>query len=63
MTARDMTIFYYIAQERGVAKGSSISQVAKLNGDNFSDERSEYKLSNGWSRSYRETKLLPASGK
>ena len=38
----------------GVAKGSSISWVAKFKGD----ENSECKLSNGWSRSYREIKML-----
>ena len=38
----------------GVAKGSSISWVAKLKGD----KSSECKLSNGWSRSYREIKML-----
>ena len=36
----------------GVARGSSISWVAKLKGD----EHSGCKLSNGWLRSYRETK-------
>ena len=43
----------------GVAKGSSISWVAKLKGD----ENSEFKLSNGRSRSYREMKLLLSAGK
>ena len=38
----------------GVAKGSSISWVAKFKGD----KNSECKLSNGWSRSYGETKPL-----
>ena len=38
----------------GVAKGSSISWVAKFKGD----ENSECKLSNGWSRSYREIEPL-----
>ena len=37
-----------------VAKGSSISWVAKFKGD----KTSECKLSNGRSRSYREIKLL-----
>ena len=37
----------------GVAKGSSISWVATLKGDN----NSECKLSNGWSRSYKVMKL------
>ena len=37
-------------QRQGVVKGSSASWVAKFKGD----ENSECKLSNGWSRSYRE---------
>ena len=42
----------------GVAKGSSISWLAKFKGD----KTPECKLSNGRSRSYRETKLLLSSG-
>ena len=42
----------------GAAKGSSISWVAKLKGD----KNSEFKLSNGWSRSYREIKMLLSAG-
>ena len=42
----------------GVAKGSSVSWVAKFKGD----ENSECKLSNGWSRSYREIKPLRSAG-
>ena len=38
----------------GVGKGSSISWVVKFKGD----KSSEWKLSNGWSRSYREIKPL-----
>ena len=41
-----------------VVKGSSISWVAKLQGD----RNSECKLSNGWSQSYKETNLLFAAG-
>ena len=43
----------------GVAKGSSVSWVAKFKGG----KTSECKLSNGWSRSYREIKLLLPAGK
>ena len=43
----------------GVAKGSSISWVAKYKGD----KNSECKLSNGWSRSYKVIKLLLSEGK
>ena len=43
----------------GVAKGSSISWVAKFKGH----ENSECKLSNGWSRSYKVIKLLLSAGK
>ena len=46
-------------QRWGVAKGSSISSVAKFKGG----ENSEWKQSNGWSRSYREIKLLLSAGK
>ena len=42
----------------GFAKGSSISYVAKLK----DDKKSEWKLSNGWSRSYREIKLPLSAG-
>ena len=42
----------------GIAQGSSISWVAKFMGD----KTSECKLSNGWSRSYKEIKLLPPAG-
>ena len=42
-----------------VAKGSSISWVAKLKGD----KHSECTPSNGWSRSYREVKLLLSARK
>ena len=42
----------------GVAKGSSISWVAKFKGD----KSSACKLSNGWSRSYRQIKLLLSAG-
>ena len=42
----------------GVAKGSSVSWVAKLKGD----KKSERKLSNGWSRSSREIKPLLSAG-
>ena len=38
----------------GIVKGCSISWVTKLKGD----KTSECKLPNGWSRSYREIKLL-----
>ena len=38
----------------GVAKGSSVSWVAKFKGD----KNSECKLSNGWSRSYKVIRLL-----
>ena len=44
----------------GVAKGSSISWIAKFKED---DQTSECKLSNGRSRSYREIKLLLSAGK
>ena len=43
----------------GVAKGSSVSWVAKFKGD----KNSECKLSNGWSRSYTVIKLLLSTGK
>ena len=43
----------------GVAKGSSVSWVAKFKGD----KNSECKLSNGWSRSYKVIKLLLSAGK
>ena len=43
----------------GVAKGSSVSWVAKFRGD----KNSECKLSNGWSRSYKVIKLLLSAGK
>ena len=43
----------------GVAKGSSVSWVAKFKGD----KNLECKLSNGWSRSYREIKPLLSAGK
>ena len=43
----------------GVAKGSSVSRVAKFKGD----KNSECKLSNGWSRSYKVIKLLLSAGK
>ena len=43
----------------GVAKGSSVSWVAKFKGD----IKSECKLSNGWSRSYKVIKLLLSAGK
>ena len=45
----------------GVAKGSSVSWVAKFKGD----KNSECKLSNaiGWSRSYKVMKLLLSAGK
>ena len=43
----------------GVAKGSSVSWVAKLK----RDRNSECKLSNGWLRSYRVIKLLLSAGK
>ena len=46
------------SQPWGVAKRSSISWVAKFKGDNIS----ECKLSNGWSRSYREIKQLLSAG-
>ena len=42
----------------GVAEGSSVSWVAKLKGD----KNSEWKLSNGWSRSQREIELLLPAG-
>ena len=42
----------------GVAKGSSVSWVAKFKGD----KSSECKLSNEWSRSYKEIKLLLSAG-
>ena len=41
-------------QNWAVAKGSSISWVAMFKGN----KNSECKLSNGWSRSYREIELL-----
>ena len=43
----------------GIAKGSSISWVAKFKGD----KTSECKLSNSRSRSYREIKLRLSAGK
>ena len=43
----------------GVAKGSSLSWVAKLKGE----KHLERKLSNGQSRSYKVTKLLLSAGK
>ena len=43
----------------GVAKGSSVSWVAKLKGE----KNSECKLSNGRSRSYKVIKLLLSAGK
>ena len=43
----------------GVAKGSSVSWVAKFKGD----KNSEGKLSNGWSRSSKVIKLLLSAGK
>ena len=43
----------------GVPKGSSMWWVVKFKGK----EISECKLSNGWSRSYREIKLLLSAGK
>ena len=43
----------------GAAKGSSFSWVAKFKGE----ENSECKLSNGWSRSCSEIKLLLSAGK
>ena len=43
----------------GVAKGSSISWVARFKGD----KHSECKLSYGWSRNYREIKVLLFPGK
>ena len=48
---------YDISLER--SKGSSISWVAKFTGD----ANSECKLSNGWSRSCREIRLLLSAGK
>ena len=44
--------------DRGVATGSSISWVAMLQGAN----NSECKLSQGWSRSDREKKILLSTG-
>ena len=46
-------------QNGRVAKGSSVSWVAKFKGD----KNSECKLSNGWSWSYKEVKLLLSAGK
>ena len=43
----------------GVAKGSSVSWVAKFKGDT----NSECKLSNGWLRSYKVIKLLLSAGR
>ena len=43
----------------GVAKGSSVSWVAKFKGG----KNPECKLSNGWSRSYKVIKLLLSAGK
>ena len=48
-----------ILREWGVAKGSSVSWVAKFKGD----KNSECKLSNGWSRSYKEKNMLRSGGK
>ena len=48
-----------LLQYWGVAKGSSVSWVAKFKGD----KNSECKLSNGWSRSYKVIKLLLSAGK
>ena len=42
-----------------VAKGSSVSWVAKLKGD----KNSECKLSSGWSRSYKVINLLLSARK
>ena len=47
------------SQTWGVAKGSSVSWVAKFKGD----KNSECKLSNGWSRSYKVMKMLLSAGK
>ena len=53
------SLMYLLKFQRwGVAKGSSISGVAKFKGD----KTSECKLSNGWSRSYKEVKLLISAG-
>ena len=43
----------------GIAKGSSVSWVAKFKGG----KNSECKLSSGWSRSYKVIKLLLSAGK
>ena len=50
---------YVLHPPWGVAKGSSVSWVAKFKGD----KDSECKLSNGWSRSYKVIKLLLSAGK
>ena len=44
---------------RGVERGSSMSWVAKVKGEN----NSEFKLSKGWLRSYKVIKLLLSAGK
>ena len=49
----------FFLQGWGVAKESSVSWVAKLKGD----KNSEWKLSNGWSRSCEVISLLLSAGK
>ena len=48
-----------MSRDWGVAKGSSVSWVAKFKGY----KNSECKLSNEWSRSYKVAKLLASAGK
>ena len=53
-SAQHLIIFVFLQIQWGVAKGSSVSWVAKVKGD----RDSEYKLSNGWLRSCKVIKLF-----